>query len=98
MRSRRAKALEGQAKYELEELAKRLANPMFRLLHDIGVWVRQTLRVHKKSNSKCYYVGCSVEQYLNHFVSQFRDDMSLEDIGTVRLMAGNKLNVDHILA
>jgi hypothetical protein len=70
---------------------------LFRLIHNIGVTIRQTLRGRKKPNSKLYYLGCTPEYFVNYMESQFLDGMTLENNGVAKLGGEPKWHSDHII-
>ena len=58
----------------------RLKNPKHKMLHNIRNSIRNCVK-GKKKNRTIKYIGCSIEEFVNHIESQFSGNMKWENHG-----------------
>lgn len=78
--------------YNVEKRRKqRLENPHIKMRDAIACLIRTSFRKkgHTKSAKTEFYLGCSVEYFLDHLQKQFKEGMTLKNHG--------KWHIDHIM-
>jgi hypothetical protein len=78
-------------------MARRLADPLYRMCHNISVLARQALRGCLKSGRTIKNIGCSPKHLFDYLESQFTEGMNWKNLGQLNSKDSTKWHIDHII-